>query len=384
MSSVPHTDPPDAIPGVQYLPPSAHTVLPPHFYRRLHPDSIISTRTHRDPTQSSLIYPEAHQIPPRPFLAIHPSFIQLLGPTPTISVIHHPDPSLRQRREPWAHEAGVWVEQTGEVWVTSNRLIQAGRPESGDQRIDVYSVNVGTGVVTNRPDLPVVMGNGACPYGKYVLFCDQGDRHHPSQLIAVDPLDSPSAAKPLVLLNNYAGRPFNSLNDVIVLPPPASYTQHLSGDEERTASIPGHPPPGSTVWFTDPTYGYDQNFRDVPDLPPQVYAFDPYSGEVKVAADGFDHPNGLCFSPDGAVCYITDTGLPRVSTVYAFDVVWPADPREGLPLLTGRRVFAHCDTGWPDGIKCDERGNVYSGCGDGIHVWSEWSFSLCPGTETCL
>jgi gluconolactonase len=28
------------------------------------------------------------------------------------------------------------------------------------------------------------------------------------------------------------------------------------------------------------------------------------------------------------------------------------------------------DTGIPDGIKCDLKGNVYSGCGDGISVWS--------------
>ena len=32
------------------------------------------------------------------------------------------------------------------------------------------------------------------------------------------------------------------------------------------------------------------------------------------------------------------------------------------------------DTGVPDGIKCDIYGNVYSGCGDGVHVWS-------PGAE---
>lgn len=28
------------------------------------------------------------------------------------------------------------------------------------------------------------------------------------------------------------------------------------------------------------------------------------------------------------------------------------------------------DQGIPDGIKCDLEGNVYSGCGDGINVWS--------------
>lgn len=28
------------------------------------------------------------------------------------------------------------------------------------------------------------------------------------------------------------------------------------------------------------------------------------------------------------------------------------------------------DTGVPDGIKCDVHGNVYSGCGDGVNIWS--------------
>ena len=28
------------------------------------------------------------------------------------------------------------------------------------------------------------------------------------------------------------------------------------------------------------------------------------------------------------------------------------------------------DCGIPDGIKCDMQGNVYSGCGDGVNVWS--------------
>lgn len=28
------------------------------------------------------------------------------------------------------------------------------------------------------------------------------------------------------------------------------------------------------------------------------------------------------------------------------------------------------DVGIPDGIKCDTNGNVYSGCGDGLNIWS--------------
>jgi gluconolactonase len=40
------------------------------------------------------------------------------------------------------------------------------------------------------------------------------------------------------------------------------------------------------------------------------------------------------------------------------------------PFLTNRRLFAMADTGAPDGIKCDLQGNVYSGCGDGVSIWS--------------
>lgn len=51
---------------------------------------------------------------------------------------------------------------------------------------------------------------------------------------------------------------------------------------------------------------------------------------------------------------------------YAFDVVY----RHNSPFVVNRRLFAYCDTGIPDGIKCDLAGNVYSGCGDGVQVWS--------------
>lgn len=51
---------------------------------------------------------------------------------------------------------------------------------------------------------------------------------------------------------------------------------------------------------------------------------------------------------------------------YAFDVIQVS----GQPFLTNRRLFAMADTGIPDGIKCDLQGNVYSGCGDGVNVWT--------------
>ena len=39
-------------------------------------------------------------------------------------------------------------------------------------------------------------------------------------------------------------------------------------------------------------------------LPPQVYRFDPPSGQVRVVADRFVRPNGIAFTPDGKVAFV--------------------------------------------------------------------------------
>ena len=72
-----------------------------------------------------------------------------------------------------------------------------------------------------------------------------------------------------VILNNYFGRQFSSLNDVAVNPR------------------------NKELYFTDVTYGYLQNFRPPPGLPNQVYRFNEGTGSVGVVADGFNLPNGL-------------------------------------------------------------------------------------------
>lgn len=166
------------------------------------------------------------------------------------------------------------------MWFTSN-LLRAGpsiRVEISKLRLDTLAVEA--------VELPAVpLGNGGCLYRGHLLFCEQGSLDTPSQLVLVDP-HPPYQSQPI--LNNFHGRRFNSLNDVIVLPPP-----HSCGSE--------------TIWFTDPTYGYEQGFRPQPQLPSQVYVFNPATGAVRAVADGFDHPNGICFDPRGEVCYISDT-----------------------------------------------------------------------------
>lgn len=147
--------------------------------------------------------------------------------------------------------------------------------------------------------------NGACLFAGQLLVCDQGyQRDSPSQLVLVKP-NAPYAATPL--LNNFHGRPFNSLNDVVVLSLPSQ--THRRTIHSALLGTRREGDAYETIWFTDPPYGHEQGFKPAPQLPPQVYCFDPWTGNVKAVADGFVKPNGIAFSAKGTTCYITDTGM---------------------------------------------------------------------------
>lgn len=48
---------------------------------------------------------------------------------------------------------------------------------------------------------------------------------------------------------------------------------------------------------------------------------------------------------------------------YAYDVIG-----DEVPLLSNKRLFSLVDCGAPDGIKCDEQGNIYTGTFEGVDV----------------
>ena len=58
--------------------------------------------------------------------------------------------------------------------------------------------------------------------------------------------------------------------------------------------------------------------------------------------------------------------MRRPATIYAFDILI----RGGEPFLANKRVFAFGMEGAPVAVKCDDVGNVYAACGDGIEIWS--------------
>lgn len=134
--------------------------------------------------------------------------------------------------------------------------------------------------------------------------------------------------------------------------------------------------PDGAIWFTDPSYGYLQGFRPEPQAPDAVYRHDPATGETTLAAREFDKPNGLAFSPDGRVLYVSDNGEPH--HLLAFPV---AGARLGAP-----RRLAIGDPGHPDGLKVDAAGRVYASSASGVHVLDDagelLGEILLPGTVT--
>jgi gluconolactonase len=212
------------------------------------------------------------------FITHDDDFPNILGPNPRIEL-------LAENCYPFAHEAGVYLHGTNELFITSNRFRDAG---SQEQRVQISKVVLGspelrTSQTTRCEEIDssgIHMANGGVNYGEdSVLFCAQGSHTLPSGLYVM--LARPPYTVSL-LISDFHGRPFNSVNDVVV---------HGDG----------------SIWFTDPPYGYEQGYRPRPSLPSQVYRYDARKKSIRAMADGLGHPNGICFSPNEKTVYITDT-----------------------------------------------------------------------------
>ena len=127
------------------------------------------------------------------------------------------------------------------------------------------------------------------------------------------------------------------------------------------------------IYFSDPWYGRFHGFgikRDRELGWQGVFRIPPGGGqdelELVVAEDEFDMPNGLCFSPDESLLYINDTPRAQIK-------VW--DVNVDGSLSNGRMFFdgigsGVIEEGIPDGMKCDELGNIWVTGPGGVWVIS--------------
>jgi gluconolactonase len=265
-----------------------------------------------------------------PFIAYCAAFSDVTGDVPRLTPVAEVD----------AHEGPVYFAEENALYFTT--LPRPGPDRSPSVQVKRLSLDQPDRVSVLVDDANAANGMTAAPDGM-LLVCEQGSRWQRARIARLDR----TAGERETVVDSWRGLPLNSPNDVVVAADGA-------------------------IWFTDPSYGHLQGFRPEPQVGDFVYRHDPATGQTTVVADGFDKPNGIAFSPDQRVLYVTDSGANQESGSYhvgrphhikAFDVV---DGRR----LTGERLFAVISPGFPDGLKVDAGGRVYASSFSGVQVHS--------------
>jgi sugar lactone lactonase YvrE len=124
-----------------------------------------------------------------------------------------------------------------------------------------------------------------------------------------------------------------------------------------------------SVWFTDPAYGIDSEYEG--DAAPSeigqanVYCHDPRTGTLTAVVTDRVQPNGLAFSPDERVLYVSDQGPNHVAgyphVIAAYDV---------RPDNTIANIFVTAQDGFYDGFRCDTQGNVWTSASGGVRCYA--------------
>ncbi|KAK5129237.1 hypothetical protein LTR16_002321 [Cryomyces antarcticus] len=275
--------------------------------------------------------------------------MQILGPKPTYEYVFHVSGAV--------HEAPVYVPAQNKLYMSQLA------PPAGYLPQLVVDLNANPPTLSEYlSDPPVYAPNGGTFHKGLIYWGASGGNNSIGgieQRVGVITLD-PLTNKTNVLLNNYYGYYFNTVDDLVV---------DARGD----------------VWFTDPQYSW---FNALTDTPPQLetacYRFRPSTGEVSIVDDTILQPNGIALSPDGKHVYISDTGMisgtisaayPDIHgvsvnhtskrTIYKFDLT------DNGTHITGKRPIWLSQDWVPDGLKVARNGYVVTGSGKGVDVMDD-------------
>ncbi|CEA09352.1 Gluconolactonase precursor [Arthrobacter saudimassiliensis] len=230
-----------------------------------------------------------------------------------------------------------WAE--GPTWIPDRRAVRFS--DVSGNRILEYSERTGE-LSVYAAEVEYTNGRALAPDGS-VVQCSQGRRRMER--------DRDGAVEPLA--DQWNGRRFNSPNDVVV-----------TSD--------------GTIWFSDPSYGI---LKDGEGHPGEleygdhyVFRLDPATGAVEPAVLDVRMPNGLAFSPDETILYVSDTSMElpeRTPAGYpggghgirAYDVAAGRWVKNG-------RLLLEIQDGLADGFRVDTDGNLWTSAGSAVQVFT--------------
>ncbi|MET0480107.1 MAG: SMP-30/gluconolactonase/LRE family protein [Mycetocola sp.] len=219
-------------------------------------------------------------------------------------------------------EGPVWLPDTHSVRfsdIPNNRILDFDRA-TGETRV-------------HRTDVEYTNGRTLDLDGR-VVQCSHGRRA----------IEREVAGEVEVLCDRWDGGRFNSPNDVVVASDGA-------------------------IWFTDPPYGIQESGREGHPGEQEyggcfVFRFDPATGIAEPVITDMVFPNGLAFSPDQSMLYVTDTGLDGdAGHIRAYGVGAHAG------ISQGGRPFA-TTSGTADGLRVDAAGRIWTSAGAAVQVYS--------------
>ncbi len=170
-----------------------------------------------------------------------------------------------------------------------------------------------------------------------LISCEHGDRR-------LSVLTKGGGKRTLV--DNYQGKRLNSPNDVC-----------LGSD-------------GKTFYFTDPPYGLPKRWDD-----PRreldfcgVYRLSP-DGEITLLTTEMTRPNGIAFSPDFKTLYVAQSD-PEAALWKSFPVKDDGTIGAGTVFHDATKAFKEGLPGLPDGLKVDEKGNLWATGPGGVYIFA--------------
>lgn len=223
------------------------------------------------------------------------------------------------------HTGMIWAE--GPVWLPLENAVRWS--DIPNDRILQYDLSTGRARI-HRDGVEYTNGRALDLVGA-VVQCSHGLRRVEREVDGVA----------TSIIDSYGARRFNSPNDIVV-----------ASD--------------ASIWFTDPPYGIlsdDEGHRAEQEYGGCfVFRYDEPTGALHAAITDMHHPNGLAFSPDESVLYVSDTaGGETPRAIRAYDVVDGA--------CVGGRTLALIENGVSDGIRVDEEGRIWSSSADGVVVF---------------
>lgn len=256
-------------------------------------------------------------------VSFDPAFYKIIAEDTTVEVL--------ARGFSWS-EGPVWVDEAGESYllfsdVPKNVVHKWSEKDGLSQYLKPSGYTGPLGTNGQGSNGLALDGQGR------LVSCEHGDR----RLSVL----TKSGGK-MTLADRFEGKRFNSPNDLAI----------KSNGE---------------IYFTDPPYGLPRSVRKaLKELDFQgIFRLRP-DGEVTLMSKALEWPNGIAFSPDEKVLYVSNSNKQK-PFIYAFDV-----KSDGI--LSEPRVFVSFEEwagvlpGSQDGLKVDAQGTIFATGPGGVYV----------------